>query len=310
MKILITPRSFSRSKELALEILKDYDLDIIENTTGKTFDEEQMNSLCSDVDGVIVGIDPMTERVLGNAKNLKAISKYGAGLDNIDIDTANKLGIKVERAVGTNAVSVAELAIGLFFELSRKISASAASVKNGGWDRFIGCELTGKTAGIIGLGAIGRKAASMAAGIGMKVIAYDPYFKDDSFLKEYDIQMKPLDKVLRQGDYISLHVPVTEETSNMINRETLKVMKKTAFLINTSRGGLADEDMLYQALADGEIAGAAQDVFSKEPPGEHKLLGLQNFILTPHIGAYTKEANQRMVVQSTKNLVNMLFGDE
>lgn len=306
MKILITPRSFVKAKDKALELLNKYDFEIIENTTSKTFDEEQMFKMCSDVDGIIVGVDPVTEKVLRNAKNLKAISKYGVGLDNIDLDVAKELGIKVERAVGTNATSVAELTIGLFFTIARGIEASAGSVREGGWGRTIGCEITGKTVGIIGLGAIGREVARMARGLGMKIIGYDPYFSDTEYLKKMDIEMKKLEDLYANSDFITLHLPLTDETKHMINSGTLKMMKDTAFIVNTARGELVDEEALYEALVNGVIAGAAQDVFSKEPPGKHKLLELDNFILTAHIGAQTKEAVERMVIQSTKNLIKML----
>ncbi len=309
-KILITPRSFSKARHKADELLKDYEeLEIVMNTTGRTLTEEEMIDQCSDIDGIIVGIDPMSEKVLKSAKNLKAISKYGAGLDNIDLDAAKELGIKVDRAVATNAMSVAELAIGLMFVASRSIVPTATSVKNGGWDRGknAGNELYGKTLGIVGLGAIGREVARMAKGIGMNILGYDPYFDNQEFTDRYEISMVELEDLLKNADFITLHLPLTEETEHMINKDTLSIMKTSAYLINTSRGGLVDEDALYDALIDGVIAGAAQDVFSEEPPkGGHKLLDLPNFVLTPHIGAYTKEATERMVMQSTQNLIEML----
>lgn len=305
-KILITPKSFSNAKQKAMELLNQFDFEIIENTTGKTYNEEQMKELCSDIDGIIVGIDPMGENVLRNAKKLKAISKYGAGLDNVDLKTAEDLGIKVDRALATNATSVAELAVGMFFNLSRNIIPSAISVKNNGWSRIIGQELTGKTVGIVGLGAIGREVARMSYGIGMNIIAYDPYFKDETFIAQYKITISEIEDLFSNCDYVSLHLPLTEETENIINSKTLSMMKKSAYIVNTSRGGLIDEDALYDALSKGIIAGAAADVFSTEPAGEHKLLTLENFILTAHIGAFTKEATEKMVIQSTKNLIRML----
>lgn len=309
-KILITPKSFSNAKEKAMEILGKYEFEIVENTTGKTYSEEQMREFCSDIDGIIVGIDPMSENVLRNAKSLKAISKYGAGLDNVDLKVAEELGIKVDRAVATNATSVAELAVGMFFSLARSIIPSAVSVKNNGWGRSIGRELTGKTVGIVGLGAIGREVARMSSGIGMSIVAYDPYFKDESFLSQYNIKISGLEELFSKCDFISLHLPLTEETENLINSKTLSIMKPSAYIVNTSRGGLIDEDALYEALSNGVIAGAAADVFSTEPAGDHKLLTLDNFILTAHIGAFTKEATEKMVIQSTKNLIRMLEESE
>jgi len=307
-KILITPKSFFSARNKAEEIFSKYPLEIIENNTGKTLTKEQMLNLCKDVDGVIVGIDPMDEEVLMNARKLKAISKYGVGLDNINLDVAKKLGIKVSIARGANSRSVAELAIGLFFAISRSIPKETYIVKEGKWDRTIGVELLDKTVGIVGFGAIGREVAKMATGLGMKIMAYDPYFNDAELAKTLNVKMTDINEILEKADFITLHLPLNDETNKIINREALNKMKNTAYLINTSRGELVDEDALFEALKNGTIAGAAQDVFSQEPPEkDNKLLSLDNFILTPHIGAFTREATERMVITSAKNLMEMLF---
>lgn len=307
-KILITPKSFFHARDKADEIFSQFDLDIIENSTGKTLTKQEMIELCSDVDGVIVGLDPMDEEVLRNAKNLKAISKYGVGLDNIDLKVAEELGIKVRKAEGTNTRSVAELTIGLFFALSRSIPKTVADVKDGRWDRTIGTEVGAKIVGIIGFGAIGREVARMASGLNMEIMAYDPYFSDAELTKAMDVKITNMDEILEKADFITLHLPLNEETNKIINSKTLSRMKQTAYLVNTARGELVDENALYNALKNGIIAGAAQDVFSQEPPDkQNKLVALDNFILTPHIGAYTKEATERMVITSAKNLIEMLF---
>lgn len=306
-KILITPKSFFQAGGEAAGLLQSRGFEIVANTTGKTLSEEQMIEMCGDAEGLIVGVDPVTGNVLRGAKKLKAISKYGAGLDNIDLKTAKELGIAVDKAAGANAESVAELAVGMFFLLARNIPAAVKSVKSGGWERIRGAELRGKTAGIIGLGNIGREVARMAAGLGMKITAYDPYINaGDEFIKKYSIKFAGRDEVIREADFLTLHVPYVEETKHMINGNTLSMMKEGAYLVNVSRGELTDEDALYEALKSGRLAGAAQDVFSKEPPGKHPLLELDNFILTPHIGAYTREANVNMAVRSTENLIRML----
>ncbi|AEE91886.1 Phosphoglycerate dehydrogenase [Tepidanaerobacter acetatoxydans Re1] len=307
-KILITPKSFFRARNKADEIFSQFDLDIVENNTGKTLTKQQMIELCSDVDGVIVGLDPMDEEVIRSAKNLKAISKYGVGLDNIDLKVAEELGIKVKKAEGTNTRSVAELTIGLFFALSRSIPKAVIDVKDGRWDRTIGTEIGAKVVGIIGFGAIGREVAKMSSGLEMEIMAYDPYFNDIELTRAMNVKMTNIDEILEKADFVTLHLPLNEETNKIINSKTLSKMKQTAYLVNTARGELVDEDALYEALKNGIIAGAAQDVFSQEPPDkQNKLLSLNNFILTPHIGAYTKEATERMVVISAKNLIEMLF---
>lgn len=306
-KVLITPRSFRQAGDFTFKLLKENGFEVVENTTGKTLTEEQMIELCSDADGLLVGIDPVTERVMKNSPKLKAISKYGAGLDNIDLDAAKKLNIKVDRAAGTNAVSVAELAVGLFFTLARNIVPVSMSTKQGGWERFRGVEITGKTVGIVGLGNIGREVARMTSGFGMKILAYDPFVDPQSdFIKKYNIQITGLDELFPQADFITLHLPLTDETRLMINTEVLNSMKKSAYIVNTSRGELVDEEALYKALTEGKIAGAASDVFSKEPPGDHPLVKLNNFVLTSHIGAFTEEANIKMARVSTENLIRML----
>ncbi|HHV94886.1 MAG TPA: phosphoglycerate dehydrogenase [Clostridiaceae bacterium] len=306
-KVLITPRSFPEAGKEAYKLLRENGFEIIDNKTGKTLTEEQMIEMCAEVDGIIVGVDPVTERVMKNAKKLKAVSKYGAGLDNIDLKAAETLGIKVDRAAGTNATSVAELTIGLFFTLARNIYYSAKSVKSGGWDRLRGIELYGKTVGILGFGNIGKEVARIAHGIGMNVIAYDPYVSDDDeSVKKYSVKMMDKSDVIKNADFLTLHIPLTDGTKHIINKETIDTMKTGAYLVNTARGELVDEDALYDALVAGKLAGAAADVFSKEPPEGHKLLKLDNFILVAHMGAYTKEANEKMALKSAENLIKML----
>lgn len=308
-KILITPKSFKNYKEKAHKLLQEQGYEIIENNFGRTMTEEEIIEAAQDhVVGIIIGVDPLPARVLEQCKNLRAISKYGVGMDNIDLKSAEQLGIRVKNAVGTNNISVAEHAIALMFASARHIPAIAAGVKAYGWDRTIGFELTNKNLGIIGGGQIGKEVAKRAVGLGMKVTIYDPYFNDQEFLEKYGVnRQESLEEVLKASDVISLHVPATETTKGLINAETLKLMKPTAVLINTSRGELVDEKALYDALRNNQIAAAAQDVFSSEPP-QHgdPLVALPNFILTPHIGAFTHEAVERMAMVSTENLIQML----
>ena len=308
-KILITPKSYSTYKHKAYPLLKAKGYEIIENTLGRTMTEDEIiNYAKDDVVGIIVGIDPLSASVLQECKSLIAASKYGVGMDNIDLAKAKELGIKIKNAVGTNNISVAEHAIALMFSIARNIPSISSGVKKGSWGRVIGCELTGKTLGLIGGGQIGKEVAKRACGLEMNVIIYDPYFNDNDFLNKYGItRCNELNDLLSTSDFISLHVPVTEDTKKMINKKAIEIMKPTAFIINTSRGELVDEEALYQALVNKQLSGAAQDVFSMEPPcKDEKLLQLDNFILTPHIGAFTSEAVEKMVLVSTQNLLDML----
>lgn len=308
-KILITPKSFKNYKHKAYPLLEEMGYEIVENSFGRTMTEMEIVELAGrNVAGIIIGVDPLPANVLDQLKDLKAISKYGVGMDNIDLAHAAELGIKVKNAVGTNSVSVAELAVAFMFTMSRKIPVHSAGVKAGGWDRTIGFELTGKKLGLVGGGQIGREVAKRCRGLEMEVVIYDPYFSDEDFLIKYQIKkVDKLEDLLAQSDIVSLHLPATSETKQMINATTLGLMKPNAILINTSRGELVDEEALYEALSSCKIAGAAQDVFSIEPPAkDEKLLTLENFILTPHLGAFTGEAVEKMALVSTYNLLEML----
>lgn len=309
MKILITPKSFKNYKEKTYPLMESLGYAIIDNKSGETLTEDEIIRMArEDVIGIIVGIDILSERVLNSCRDLKAVSKYGAGLDNIDLEAAARLNIKVMNAAGSNSASVAEFALALMFEAARRVSVLNGNVKSGRWDRVMGMELTGKTLGVIGCGCIGKEVAGRAKGLCMNVVVYDPYFNDFDFLKQNNVSLcQSLHETLASSDIVSLHLPLTPETKRLINSETLGIMKPSAVLINTSRGELADEGSLYTALKERKISFAAQDVFSVEPPPpDEKLLTLDNFLLTPHAGAYTSEAVERMAVYSVNNLIKML----
>lgn len=309
MKILITAKSFKNYKEKTYELMESLGYEIIENSTGRTLTEEEIIEIAKEgVHGIIVGVDPLTERVLSSLKDLRAISKYGVGMDNIDLAAAERLGIKVKNAVGSNNVSVAELAIALMFESARRVSLLNSNVKQGKWDRVSGIELTGKVLGVVGGGQIGKEVMIRGRGLGMEVLLYNPNYRDIDFLEKNNVTLcKDLEELLSKADIVSLHCPLKPETRHMINAETISKMKPTTILINTSRGELIDEEALFEALKERKIAFAAEDVFSKEPPeGDEKLLTLDNFILTPHAGAFTKEAGERMAIYSTNNLMELL----
>ena len=300
-KIIITPKSFKNAGKDAIEMLKSLGYDLHLNQTGKTYTEQEMIDLCADAHGLIVGIDPVTQKVLASP-TLKAVSKYGAGLDNIDLEAAKVLGTDVKNAAGSNATSVAELAIGLCFALARSIVPSAISTRNGGWERALGTQLTGKTCAVLGLGNIGRETCRMANGLSMRVLGYDPYVKSLE-----GVELVDFDTAVKNADFISIHMPLLPETKQIINKTVFSTLKPNVLIVNTSRGEVVDEDDLYTALKTGQIAGYAGDVFSKEPPEpDDRFLALDNFILTAHIGAFTAEANKKMADLSAQNLVDML----
>ena len=232
--------------------------------------------------------------------NLKVIVRGGAGLDTIDHEYAKSKGIVVMNTPLANSASVAELAIGYMLMMARSLYQATVSVKAEKWDKksFNGDEIGGKTLGLVGVGNIGKEVAKRATVMGMTVIAYDPYVKEIEGIK-----LVTLDELLAKSDYISLHLPKTKESTNMIGAEQFTKMKKGVRIINCARGGIVDENALYEALTNGKVAGAALDVFAEEPPTDWKLLKLDNVIGAPHIGASTKEAQARVGAEVADKLI-------
>jgi len=234
----------------------------------------------------------MTRELIVNADKCKIIARVGIGLDNIDQDAAKEKNIRVINAVEGAITAVAELVIGLMISMAREIPRADREIRNGNWIKkeLMGSELKGKYLGIVGLGNIGKRLGRLARALNMNIIGYDVVPIDDEFSKEVGLMKADLDTLLSSADYVSFHVPLLDSTRHMINAEKLKMMKNTARIINTSRGGVIDEEALYNSLKDGSLAGAALDVFEVEPATENKLITLPNFIATPHTGAQTKEA--------------------
>jgi len=248
----------------------------------------------SDVDVLVVrSATKVTREVIEAAKKLKIVARAGVGLDNIDQEAAKEKGVKVLNAPESVSVAVAELTIGLMLSWCRKIPLADASMRAGRWEKskFMGTELRGKTLGIIGTGRIGIEVAKRAKAFDMQLLGYD-IVQNDQFLA-LEGKYVDLETLLKSSDFVSLHVPLNEKTRNLIGEKELRLMKKSAVLINTSRGAVVDENALVRALKEGWIAGACLDVYQKEPlPGDHPLLSLPNVILTPHLGASTEEAQR------------------
>jgi len=271
----------------------DY-LQVVHNDQGTPADE--LLKIVGDYDCLVVrSATKVTKEVIDAGKNLKLIVRGGVGVDNIDVAYAKEKGIEVRNTPAASSVSVAELALGMMFSLSRKLHAADASMKQMKWEKkaFKGTELWGKTLGIVGIGRIGQELAKRVLGLGMKVIAYDPYVKAAAAGME-GVEDVSLQDLVQRSDIISLHVPKAPETHHMFSTEQFKKMKNSAFIVNTSRGGVIDEAALAQALQEGEIAGAALDVYEKEPATEHLFAGFDNVLLTPHIAAQTKEGQARV----------------
>jgi D-3-phosphoglycerate dehydrogenase len=250
----------------------------------------------------------VTRELISLADRLKAIGRAGVGVDNIDIPAATERGIAVFNAPGGNTVAAAELTIGLMLAVARKIPSADASLRHGRWDRtaFRGVELSGKTLGLIGAGRIGGEVAVRCTAFGMRVLVYDPYLTQQRAL-ELGAELVPLEDVLELADFISIHVPLTDETRDMVDAGALRRMKSSAFVVNASRGGVVDEQALAAALSAGEIAGAALDVYKTEPlPEENPLLRAPNLVLTPHLGASTVEAQIGVATEVAERIRVML----
>lgn len=311
MKILVTPTSFNaNSRSKARDLLESYSRDIVFNPYGRPLNAEEIAPLLEGVDGYIAGLDYITADVLEKAPDcLKAISRYGAGYDRVDISAAEKRGIIVTNTPGVNSESVADLAFGLMLSAARKIPVLDRKVKSGEWPRTTGVEIYGKTIGILGLGAIGKGIARRARGFSMNILAYDP-FLDRAFAETNGIRECTADELLRESDIISLHLPLNENTREIINREAIAKMKQGTIIINTARGGLIDEAAAYEALKDGRLGGLGLDAFENEPPGSSPLFELENVVVTPHAGAHTVEAVENMGILAVQNLIDVLSGKE
>jgi len=309
MKILITPRSFASTSDKPNNLLTEKGYEIIRNNTGRPFTNKEMLNMISDICGIIIGIDDFNANIIDHAKKLKVISKYGVGLDNIDLESACKNNIVVTNTPHANSDAVADLAFALMLSLARRIPEADKKTKDGKWEKIIGNSVWEKTLGIIGLGKIGKQIVKRAKGFNMKILVYD-INKDKEFAVNHDVNYVSKKYLLKESDFISLHVPLNEKTRGLIGEDEFKLMKRSGFLINTSRGGLIEEDSLYKALKEEKIKGAGLDAYINEPPESSQLKELKNIIMTSHNGAYTEEAIEKMGVQAARNLISVLEGKE
>jgi len=307
MKVLVT----DKSAEEALQLLKDAGHEV-------TYDEMDHDILLSEIgkyDALMVrGRTKVVTEIVkaGSDGNLKVIGRAGIGVDNVDIETAGKLGIPVVNAPTGSTISVAELAITHMLSLSRNIAIADSTMKKGEWAKkqLKGSELNGKTLGLIGTGNIGKLTGKLAQCFGMKIIGYDPFISKDDMAKDGIEKVEELGDLMTNSDFISLHLPHIPQTHHIVNKDMISKMKSTAYIINCSRGGTVDENALYHALKNGKIAGAGIDVFEKEPPQDSPLLKLNNVVLTPHLGANTKEGQIRAGTVCAEQINKVLSGKD
>jgi D-3-phosphoglycerate dehydrogenase / 2-oxoglutarate reductase len=275
-------------------------------------DEDELCSLIPDYDALLIRSgSTVTKKVLQAGTKLKVVGRAGIGVDNVDVSAATEQGVIVMNTPDANATTTAELAIAHMFSLSRNLPEANVSVREGKWERsrLTGAEVSHKTLAILGFGTIGRIVAQRGNGLKMRVIAYDPFVTPEVFA-QYGAEPVGLDDLVEQADYLTLHCPMMEKTRGIINAEKLAKMKPSAYLINCARGGLVDEDALYDALKNKRIAGAALDVYENEPPKESPLLQLDNITFTPHLGASTREAQVAVSVEIARQVVTYLTTGE
>ena len=252
----------------------------------------------------------MDPEAIAAGKQLKVIARAGVGLDNVDVKAATQAGVMVVNAPTSNIVSAAELAVALLLSAARNIVPANLALKNGEWKRskYNGVELSEKTVGIVGLGRIGVLVAQRLSAFGVKLIAYDPYVQP-ARAAQIGVRLVPLDELMRESDFITVHLPKTAETAGLIGEEQLKLAKPTMYLINAARGGIVDEDALYRAISEGRVAGAGLDVYSKEPCTDSPLFGLETVVATPHLGASTDEAQEKAGISVAKSVRLALAGE-
>ncbi len=303
-KVLITSRSFGDLNRQAFEILEKAGIESVKMK--EPYQPETFAKLLEPCDALIIGAHPLEEEAVRRAKKLKFICKHGAGIDNLNMKMLRKYKVQAAHVPGVNADAVADLTFGLMLCMARKINSAAQDVKMGGWSKHIGTDVCYKTLGLIGFGSIARRVAQRASGFSMSVQAYDPYLNQvpDAF---NFVNLTDLQTVISTSDFVSLHVPLTDESYHLMGEQELNAMKPGSFLINTARGGIVDEKALLQALRTGHLAGAGLDVLENEQPGS-SFAKLDQVILTPHIGMYSAETINKVGCACAENVVAALSG--
>lgn len=304
MKVAVTSKSFSKNEFLIAELKKHFS-DVKLNYATKKLTDEEVIKFFQDCDGAIVALEEINTHVIDSLPKLKVISKFGVGLDNIDIDYCHKKSIKIGWLSGVNKESVAEMALGFMLMLIRNLYTTSNSLSNGIWNKDGGFSLYAKTIGIIGVGHIGKELIKLLQPFGCKILVNDIINQDD-YYRENNLYECAKEYIFKNSDIITLHVPLNIDTKYLVNKNTLTSMKKKAFIINTARGDLINLDDLKYALKNKIISGAAIDVYNSEPPKDNELLSLENLICTPHIGGNSNEAVSAMGLSAISFLKDLL----
>jgi len=304
MRILTSPSSFGQVGSAPLDLLTENGYEIINNPYGRKLTEDEVIELAADCIGIVAGVEPLTPRVMDALPKLKCISRVGIGMDSVDLNYAAKKGIIVKNTPDGPTRAVAELTLAMTLSLLRKIPQAHYDLKNKIWKKQVGNLVLNKVIGVVGLGRIGKLVSQLFKGIGNPVIGYDPY-ADKIWAETNGVELVSLDTLLIKADIVTIHVPGNEDGSAVIGATEIEKIKKGAFLINISRGGIVDETALYNALLTEKLSGAAIDVFSEEPYAG-PLIQLDNVVLTPHLGSYAEEGKLLMEIDAVNNLINSL----
>lgn len=288
MKIAVITPLFSRSTEL-MKALGNHFSDIKHNADNTLKTKADLIAFLQGVDGAIVGREEIDDEILSACPQLKILSRYGVGLDNLDLEAMKKRGIALGWSGGTNSNSVAEITLSFMLSLIRNLYIATTLLKNGTWKVNGGSELSGKTIGLFGFGNIAKRVVELLAPFHCTILVYNRTH-DEAEAQKYGITYATKERILKEADIISIHLPLTSESKNLFSTDAFRAMKKSAFIINTARGGIIDEEALKVALQTGEIAGAALEAFAIEPPQDKELIALPNLICTPHLGGNSKES--------------------
>jgi phosphoglycerate dehydrogenase-like enzyme len=307
-KVLIAPTTLAGHEAPYLQLLRDAGFDPIFPARLAQLTEDELLDVVPNLVASIAGSEPYTRRVLATAPNLRVIARAGVGYDAVDLAAATDHGVAVTIAPGTNHDAVAEQTLAMILALAKNLVPLDRAVRQGKWPRQASLPLRGWTLGIAGLGRIGKAVALRGAGFGMRLLAYEPY-PDAAFVARYQVTLVPFEQLLAESDYLTLHVPLSRESQHMMNRRTLALMKPTAFLINTARGGLVNEVDLFEALQAKRLAGAALDVFEREPPGSSPLFGLDNVVLLPHTAGSDLRSRDDMALSAARAIVALSRGE-
>lgn len=291
--------------EAAFDLLRNDGFEVVRPESGPVISRDALAEALKEVDGAIVGLQPIDAEMLHPDARVRVVVKSGVGLDNIDLVAAEAAGILVGAVPGANAGAVAEYAVGLMLDVGRRISEANAALRGGTWGRFRGDDLTGATVGVIGLGFVGQTVCRLLRGFGVNLLGYD-VVTNDAFVGESGITMTSVDDIFKQSDFISLHVPLFDDTRHLVNKERLSLMKSKAIIVNTARGELIDTEALYESLSSGKIRGAGLDVFENEPFKDERFFALNNVVVSPHNAWCSTSGIENTAISAAAKLTSLM----